>query len=85
MNTIKKSLHIYSEFELFKIAASKYSEADSILHNDISLSTFISNSKSNKINNLNITTQLDVSPKLDPYIKKYVTLYDYKMVYLIAS
>lgn len=75
LNTIKKSVQIYIEFEAFKYSASKYATADAILHNDLSLNEYISNIKSNKINNLNVEANLNITPKLDPYIKEYVNIH----------
>lgn len=75
LNIIKKSVQLYLDFELFKNAAVKYTNAHNILYNDISLNLYITNAESKNIKNLNIESKLNITPKLNPYIKKYVNLY----------
>ena len=75
LNIIKKSVQIYIDFEHFKTTASKYANADAILHNDLSLNNYIANAKYNRVDNLDVEAQLNITPKLDPYIKEYVTMH----------
>ena len=76
LHIIKQSIRIYKKFLVFQETNTKYEEAHNILHNDSSLNDFVVDSmKSKTVDNLNVKTKLNIRPKLDPYIKKYVSIH----------